>query len=135
MTVRANVYRSGPLALPPDRSDVSRAEIVVDGLDQAGPSFELRLFVNNADADEHTPLTKDAGYVGSVFLYGGGGRGDQPIPLERSMDATEAIMRAVARGEPIRVTAVATREGATAESRPIELGLRGISLRVDPVYE
>jgi hypothetical protein len=135
MTERANIYRSGPLALPSHRRDFSRAEIVVDGLDQAGPSFELRLFVNNPDADEHTPLTKDAGYSGSIFLYGGGGRGDQSIPLERSIDATEAIKRTFARGEPIRVTAVATRESATAESRPIELGLRGVSLRVDPVYD
>jgi hypothetical protein len=53
-----------------------RADLIFAGVDQAGPSYEARVFLNKPDADESTPRTPQMGYAGSFHVYGYG----QPAP-------------------------------------------------------
>ena len=49
-----------------------RADLVFDEVDHAVPSYEGRVFLNNADAKYETPKTLDKGYVGSYYIFGPG---------------------------------------------------------------
>src|SRR3954470_3597555 len=49
-----------------------RAELVFTGVEQAGPSFEGRVFLNNPGADESTARDPSSGYAGSFHVYGYG---------------------------------------------------------------
>ncbi|MDQ6779034.1 MAG: hypothetical protein M3071_23050 [Actinomycetota bacterium] len=95
-----------------EASRLERADIVVDGLEQAGPSCELRVFVNNPDADAGTEPTPDAGYAGSIYVYGYGQppdpeSGGRPrIPMTRYVMATDAVRTAAANGPTAAVTLV-----------------------------
>src|SRR5437016_3656407 len=64
-----------------------RAEIVFTGVDQAGPSFEGRVFLNNPDADVTTARTPETGYAGSFHVYG---YGEPPPPAIADAQATRA---------------------------------------------
>lgn len=106
------------MAIPIDAeesSSLKRADIVVAGLEQAGPSFELRLFVNNPGANAETVPTEDAGYAGSIYVYGYGQSPDSlasrsgarpRIPMTRYVMATEAVRAAAADGPTAAVTLV-----------------------------
>jgi hypothetical protein len=59
---------SETVAAPPFR----RADIVVDGVDHSGPSFEVRVFGNNSNATAATAPTIDNGYLGSFHVFGHG---------------------------------------------------------------
>jgi hypothetical protein len=62
-------------ATPIRVSDVRRAagaELVFNGVEQAGESFEGRVFLNNVSADEGTPTDSASGYVGSFHVFGYG---------------------------------------------------------------
>jgi hypothetical protein len=50
-----------------------RADLELRGIDQSGPSYEGRVFLNNNAANQDTPTDKDHGYVGSFFVFGNGG--------------------------------------------------------------
>src|SRR5262249_33443730 len=52
--------------LAPD--EFSRADLEFRGVDHSGPSFEARVYLNNADAGAETPLTEDTGYAGSFWV-------------------------------------------------------------------
>lgn len=56
-----------PLALA-KATDFRRADIVIDGVDHSGPSFEVRLF----GADEQTAPTPENGYLGEFNVFGHG---------------------------------------------------------------
>jgi hypothetical protein len=75
------------LSLPKITTPFSRADLVFLGLEHAGPSVEVRIFFNAPDADESTPTTADAGFVGffSIFGHGGcyGDEGHCDVPKER----------------------------------------------------
>jgi hypothetical protein len=106
------------VAIPIDReqaSDLRRADLVVSGLEQAGASFELRAFVNNPKADAGTEPTPEAGYAGSIYIYGYGQppesldpeSGTHPrLPMTRYVDATDAVRAAAAQGPAAAVTLV-----------------------------
>jgi hypothetical protein len=49
-----------------------RAQLVFAGVDQAGPSFEGRVFLNNPEADASTPQTPESGYAGAFHVFGYG---------------------------------------------------------------
>lgn len=116
MTLRPRVFPS--VAIPvraEDAPSLKRADIVVAGLEQAGPSFELRIFLNNPHADAHTEPAQATGYAGSVYVYGYGrppeGVGAQSdthprIPMTRYIMATEAVRTAAAKGPAAAVTLV-----------------------------
>jgi hypothetical protein len=99
-----------------------RAELVFAGIEQAGPSFEGRVFLNNPDADEATPQTPEAGYAGSFHVYGYGehappalaeekaARGPEapPVaPIEKRLHADDATLRrALEDSDELTVTVV-----------------------------
>lgn len=47
-----------------------RADVELHRVDQAVPSYEGRIFVNNPGADRETPLEEGSGYLGSFFVFG-----------------------------------------------------------------
>jgi hypothetical protein len=53
-------------------SDFYRADVVLEGLNVAVPSYEGRIFINNPKANYDTPTDLDHGYVGSYFVFGHG---------------------------------------------------------------
>lgn len=55
-----------------ERKDFKRADLVFDEVDHAGPSYEARVFLNNAGANADTPRTLDQGYAGSFHIFGHG---------------------------------------------------------------
>jgi hypothetical protein len=119
VTVSRRVLHSVPISIgTEDAREIQRADVVVDGLDQAGPSFELRIFLGNPDADARTEPTEENGYGGSIYVYGygyGGPSGDPdaqgaahaPLTPRRSVIATDAVRRAAAHGPTGSVTLVA----------------------------
>jgi hypothetical protein len=130
----ARSFTSPPIPVGAGGADAfQRAEIVVEGLDQSGPSFEARVFLNNPGADQRTEATPDNGYVGSIHVYGYGlwpgdvGADTPPepdgvrAPMTRSVPATDAIRAAAARDEPVTVTVV-----------PVSYGGDDAGLRFDP---
>lgn len=126
--MQAKAYTSDPISVEaaPLAGDFSHADIEVHGLDHSGESFEGRVFLNNPDANEHTDLTPDDGYAGSFYIFGHGGcfgdvghcevsgqsraydpRQSHPLlPQTKAVRATEALRRAAAQGEDIKVTVV-----------------------------
>ena len=111
-----------------------RADIVFEGIDHAGPSYEARVFLNNETANENTPASSDHGYAGSFHIFGHGGcfgqvghcevrgvprlydpRPAHPLtPARKVVIATAAIKRALAASRPITVTVVPIVRAGTA---------------------
>jgi tyrosinase len=82
-------FQSEPLDLPADRTDVQRADLIFYGVDHSGPTYEARIFLDNARANGDTPLTADAGYAGSFTVFGHGGcfgSDDHCAPRDRYSD-------------------------------------------------
>jgi hypothetical protein len=113
------------------------ADIVVTGLDQAGPSFELRIFLNDPHADDRTEPTGERGYAGSIYVYGYGqpperaGAGSDPrphIPMTRRVKATAAVRAAAAKGAEMAVTLVPV--AYQAPNPDIDLGEVQVSVLV-----
>jgi hypothetical protein len=50
-----------------------RADLVFDGLDHSGVSFEARIFINNPEADATTEMTAQNRYAGRFHVFGHGG--------------------------------------------------------------
>ena len=136
--------------LPPTPLDgdapLRRADIVFTGVDQSGPSYEVRVFLNNAEADETTETTPEHGYAGSFHVYGYGiwpegresradGRRDSPSAparVTRYLVATEAVRRAlVERGDPVTVTVVAVPYGAPPAALDVDLDFEAVTIRLD----
>jgi hypothetical protein len=114
-------YVSGPIRLPltAKRPDFDRADIEIYGVDQSGPSFEGRVFVNNPNATAETPPTPENGYAGSFHVYGYGIWPDDigkdsatqdkdkiRAPIEKTVIATDAIRKAAAYSPEVIVTVV-----------------------------
>lgn len=115
-----------------------RAELVFAGVDQAGPSFEGRVFLNNPDADASTPRTPDTGYAGAFHVYGygtpappaiaeatkaRGPRGGPVAPIEKRVRADEAAVRAALEGADdltVTVVSIPADPGGPVPQRPFE---------------
>lgn len=126
---------------------LGRADIEVAGLEHGGPSFELRIFLNNPAADRATEPTHDNGYAGSIHVYGYGqpspppSPGDDPqlaggprMPRTRSVIATDAVRAAAGAGSLAAVTLVPVAPGGGATA----VDLEGVRVRVlvdDPPAE
>jgi hypothetical protein len=115
---------------------VQRGDIEVSGLDHGGPSYEVRIFLDNPHADAETEPTPDNGYAASIYVYGYGDppagedavRGEHTSnPIRRSVMATDAVRAAAQRGRQATVTLVAV----GAEGHAIDLGDAGVSVLVD----
>ena len=127
-------YTAPPIPVP--SATVRTAELVFGGVEQAGPSFEGRVFLNRPDADETTPASPDLGYAGSFHVYGYGeaappaiaeakqaGAAGPVAPIEKRVRADDAALRA-ALGESgeltVTVVAVPADPGGTTPERPFE---------------
>src|SRR5919199_1305474 len=68
-------YVSDPIELPygPGELEFTRADLIFDGVDHSGESFEARIFFDNPEADEHTPMDEEHGYAGFFVIFGHGG--------------------------------------------------------------
>jgi hypothetical protein len=51
----------------------TRADLVFYGVDHSGPSFEARIYLNNADAAVSTGRDPGSGYAGSFTIFGHAG--------------------------------------------------------------
>ena len=119
------------LPLPHALDADARSELIFRGVDQAGPSLEARVFLNNPNADETTPSEQEAGYAGSFHVYGLGEplppaladasiereAGGPPVaPIEKRVPLDAAALGAASRqGSPLTVTVVAQAADPTAE--------------------
>ena len=56
-----------------DRPAFTRADVVFTGVDHSGGSYEVRLFLNNPDADASTARDEAARYAGRFHVFGHGG--------------------------------------------------------------
>jgi hypothetical protein len=116
-------YVSPPirLNLPGSQRDFQRADVEITGVDQSGPSFEVRVFLNNPNAGIDAPATREHGYGGSFHVYGYGvwpadiGKAPEEraaasktirAPIQKTVIATEAIRAAAAQSPEITVTLV-----------------------------
>lgn len=115
-----------------------RAEVVFAGVEQAGPSFEARVFLNNPEADESTPQRPETGYAGSFHVYGYGEPAPPAIaeakakqaegggavaPIEKRLHADEVAVRAALEGcdeLTITVVPVPADPGGAVPARPFE---------------
>jgi hypothetical protein len=122
----AKKYVSGKIPLGPLANAFSRADLVFDGVDHSGVTYEGRIFLNNEGADEHTAKTARNGYAGSFHIFGHGGcfgdvghcdvrglprpydpRPAHPLtPARKVVIATEAIRHAMKQGKQVKVTIV-----------------------------
>jgi hypothetical protein len=137
--MQGNTYTSQPIsAAEIPLEDVSRVDIEFQQVDDAGASFEGRVFLNNPEADENTDLTPENGYAGSFFIFGHGGcfgdeghcevdterafdpydpRRSHPMtPVETSVEATAAVQRTASEGGDITVTVVPVITGLTEQT-------------------
>lgn len=137
MRAGPRVFASVPIAVATD-GELQRADIVVDGLDQAGSSFELRIFVNNPEATAATAPAGEDGYAGSIWVYGYGvppaslldeSDGAGRLAMTRSVVATDAVRRALAQGPTASLTLVPV--AADSPGPEIDLGPVGVAVHVD----
>src|SRR6476646_1543903 len=114
-------FTAPPINVGPSRAG-QRAELVFGGVDQAGPSFEARVFLNNPNADENTERAAEAGYAGSFHVFGYGTPpppaiaeaqakrepGSGPVaPIEKRVYADDAALRAaLEQSDQLTVTVV-----------------------------
>jgi hypothetical protein len=137
-------FASKPLDVAADREEITRADLILYGVDHSGPSYEARIFLDNPRADADTPRDIEQGYAGGFAVFGHGGcYGDEghcapedrftdefdrrpPHPLTRyirTVPVTEALKRTT--GDQVRVQLVAvpreTKDSPASEDiAPIE---------------
>jgi hypothetical protein len=128
---RRFLFSDVPVALPRGRS-FSRADIRFSGVDQSGPSFEVRAFLNNPKAGTNTPTNLENGYAGAFHIYGFG-QGDVDAKVRRietnySIPATEAIKSALEKGQNISITLVPVYYDTPPSSAEDALQLKAVSI-------
>jgi hypothetical protein len=119
-------FVSAPISLASLDSGFRRADLVFQGLDHSGPSYEVRIYFNRPDATADTPRTPGEGYVRSFYMFGHGGCAGEPghcdvpesrrpydfrpqhqlTPATRWVTVTDATRRALSAGGELTVTAV-----------------------------
>jgi hypothetical protein len=130
-------YTAPTIPVAPFRNEHT-VDLVFRGVDQADPSYEGHVFLNNADANESTPRTPEAGYAGSFHVYGYGPHappavaeararreegGGPVVPIEMQVRVDEAALHtALEKGDELTVTVVPVPvdPGGAAPERPFE---------------
>jgi hypothetical protein len=105
------------------RAPFSRADLLVTGVDHSALSYEVRVFLNNPDANASTPRTPEQGYAGRYTVFGHGGcygdeghcdipasnadgtglRPEHPLtPFSTYVTVTEALQRILAAGQTLQ---------------------------------
>ncbi len=101
----------------PPSGGFRRADIVLEGVEQAGRSYEGRVFVNNPSADAATPRTPDSGYAGAFHVYGYGMQQDAAsasdpdsprprLPITKYIVASDVVRSALERTHTLTITVV-----------------------------
>jgi len=125
------LFSDVPVSLPRGRS-FSRADIRFSGVDQSGPSFEVRVFLSNPKAGTNTPTNLENGYVGAFHIYGFGqrdaGAKAGTIEAHYSISATEAIKSALEKGESISITLVPVYYDTPPSSAEDVLQVKSVSI-------
>jgi hypothetical protein len=106
-----NTVTSEPLELPEigDVDEISRADLVFYGVDHSGPSYEARVYLNNARANAETERVLDNGYAGSFSVFGHNGCfGDDGHCLPDQRHTDEFDLRAPHPLRPLTMTVIAT---------------------------
>jgi hypothetical protein len=122
----SKIYTSSKISLDSIKKDFRRADLIFDGVDHSGASYEARIFLNNPGANAKTATTVQNGYAGTFHIFGHGGcfgdvghcevrglprpydpRPAHPLtPARKVVIATEALRKAVAKGKSMTVTVV-----------------------------
>lgn len=70
-----DTWTSKELVLPvvEGQPGFARADLVFEDVDHGHASFEARVFVNNRNADETTPMDEANGFAGYFVIFGHGG--------------------------------------------------------------
>jgi tyrosinase len=131
----SKIYVSGKIPLDPLRKNFHRADLVFEGVDHSGATFEARVFLNNSSATAKTATTVQNGYAGTFHIFGHGGcfgdvghcevrglprpydpRPAHPLtPARKVVIATNAIRRALAKSKQMTVTVVPIVRAGTDE--------------------
>ena len=100
-------------------------------MEQAGPAYEARVFLNNPHADVDTPRTTEHGYAGSFHVYGLGVPLPDKASIQKSVIATDAVRAAIKDSSQVTVTVVpVTGEDASdAEGGAMSFDSVGIVLK------
>jgi hypothetical protein len=101
-----------PIDVEPPPAGFERADILFEGVDQAGPSFQARVFLNNPTACATTAPTPANGYAGAFHVYGHGRPARAPnepiaLPVTKYVVATDAIRLALQQSNQLLVSIVA----------------------------
>jgi hypothetical protein len=131
----SKIYVSSKIPLDPLKKTFRRADLIFDGVDHSGATYEARVFLNNPGANAKTPTTGQHGYAGTFHIFGHGGcfgdvghcevrgaprqydpRPAHPLtPARKVLIATEALRKAVSKGKPMTVTVVPIVRAGTEE--------------------
>ena len=147
VSVASRVFTSAPIRVHTGLRgrDFQRADIIFEGVDQSGPSFEARVFLNNPDANHETEMTPENGYAGSFHVYGYGvwpgdlTADDSPpsdsrkprAPITKYIVATDSLRTALAEGDNVTATVVLTFYGGSGTDLAVNLDMRQVSIIVD----
>jgi hypothetical protein len=117
-----------PIDVQPPPAGFKRADILFEGVEQAGPSFQARVFLNNPAARASTPPTPANGYAGAFHVYGHGLPAQAPsepaaqapsepaaqapnepaaLPITKYVVATDAVRLALQQSSRLIVSVVA----------------------------
>jgi hypothetical protein len=129
-------FTSEPIPIPPEAREgrFKRADIVLEGIEQAGPSFDGHLFLNNPAATPASERGPASGYAGVSRLRtgtGGGRRRRSPrvrAPITKRVAATDAVRAAARDAAELTVTIVPIARGA-GDPAPLELDRVSIVFR------
>jgi hypothetical protein len=130
--------------VPPGLARSRLVDVIFEGIDQSGPSYEVRVFLNNPEATPRTPRTPDEGYIGSFHVYGYGSwlpEGDSSletashgapndeaqVPITKSVRMTSEATSALAVSS-LSITAVAIPYG------PVSATEAGVDIRIENVF-
>lgn len=122
----SKIYVSSKIPVDALKKTFRRADLIFDGVDHSGASYEARVFLNNPQANAKTPTNGQHGYAGTFHIFGHGGcfgdvghcevrgvprpydpRPAHPLtPARKVLIATEALRKAVSKGKPMTVTVV-----------------------------
>ncbi len=117
--------------------DFARADIVVSGLEHGGPSYEVRVFLENPTADAETRQTAWEGYAGSIHVYGygepprrgPGEDGEVRVRPSRSIVATQALRARARHAHEVTVTLVPVTGSGPGEI--VDLHADDVTVRIE----
>jgi hypothetical protein len=121
-------FTSEPIPIPPQAREgrFERADIVLEWIEQTGPSFDGHLFLKNPAANRDTGRGPASGYAGAFHVYGQGPvaardeAGGVRAPITKQVIATDAVRAAARDAAELTVTVVPIARGA-GDPAPLEL--------------